>query len=83
MLQQKLAGILQDLTDGGINGVNGDGYEPRSPDGMNGYDNGFRTPYGEPNGGQTGAWQGGTTPYGQGNATPYGATPYGGGNGWN
>ena len=78
VMQQKLAQVIQNLTEGDedTNGLNG-GYEdgPRSPDiNMNGggqgwgQDPGFSTPYG------TGA----------GAATPYGATPYGqnGANGW-
>jgi DNA-directed RNA polymerase II subunit RPB3 len=86
VLQQKLAAVIQDLTEGegGANGVNGHGgYDaPRSPDvGMNGQawqDPGYTTPYG--NGGNASQW--GT---GAGAATPYGATPYGqnGANGWN
>lgn len=71
VLQQKLATVIQELT-GDADGMNGDGYEPRSPDmTMNGgYDQGFgaQTPFGEPNGGHT-AYGGGQTPYG---ATPYG-----------
>lgn len=84
VLQQKLAGIIQDLTDGenqgnALNG--GAGYDaPRSPDvGVSGsawQDQGYTTPYG--NGDNNSAWGGGA-------ATPYGATPYGssGANGWN
>jgi DNA-directed RNA polymerase II subunit RPB3 len=84
VLQQKLASVIQTVTegDGGeTNGMNGaDDYNngPRSPDtGMNGsgwQDPGYTTPYG---GGNTSAW-------GAGAATPYGATPYGQShtNGW-
>jgi len=84
VLQQKLAAVIRDLTDGDAqtNGVNGGGFDaPRSPDmGMNGQgwqDQGYTTPYGQ-NGGNAGTW--GNT----GAATPYGATPYGqnGQNGW-
>jgi len=82
VLQQKLASVIQDLSEGdGIaNGMNGgDAFAPRSPDaGLNGagwQDPGYTTPYG--NGGQGSTW-------GQGAATPYGATPYGqpAANGW-
>jgi DNA-directed RNA polymerase II subunit RPB3 len=82
VLQQKLATVIQDLTesDAQTNGINGGGYDaPRSPDvGMNGQpwqEQGYTTPYG--NGGNASAW-------GAGAATPYGATPYGqnGTNGW-
>ncbi|KAI9739380.1 MAG: 45 kDa subunit of RNA polymerase II [Claussenomyces sp. TS43310] len=82
VLQQKLATVIQGLTEGEeANGLNGDPYEPRSPDAvMNGeswQDAGYTTPYAEANGGQTSSW-------GQGAATPYGATPYGGAvSGWN
>ena len=76
-MQQKLAAVIKELSGDDRNGmIGGDGYEPRSPDGMNGgydgMDQGFTTPYG--NGGGASAWGGG-------NATPYGATPYGQ-NGW-
>ncbi|KAF4624132.1 hypothetical protein G7Y89_g14040 [Cudoniella acicularis] len=82
VLQQKLAAVIQDLTEGdsNTNGMN-DGYTggaPRSPDvNMNGggwQDQGYTTPFG--NGNQS-AW-------GAGGTTPYGATPYGqnGSNGW-
>jgi DNA-directed RNA polymerase II subunit RPB3 len=86
VLQQKLAVVIQDLTEGdGTNGMNGisgaDGFAPRSPDtGMNGSgwqdQGGFATPYG--NGGQASTWGGGAQ-------TPFGATPYGqsASNGWN
>ncbi|RDW75611.1 hypothetical protein BP5796_06432 [Coleophoma crateriformis] len=79
VLQQKLAAVIQDLTEGDANGngLNG-GYDgPRSPDIAPAWqDQGYTTPYG--NGGQASAWGGGA-------ATPYGATPYGqnGANGWN
>lgn len=81
VLQQKLATVIQDLTesDQQTNGING-GYDaPRSPDvAMNGQswqEMGYTTPYAT--GGNTAAW-------GAGAATPYGATPYGqnGVNGW-
>lgn len=81
VLQQKLATVIQELTegDGTTNGMNG-GYDaPRSPDvGMNGQpwqEQGYTTPYGN---GNASAWGG------AGAATPYGATPYGqnGANGW-
>ena len=83
VLQQKLAAVIQDLTEGDaqINGVNGHGgYEaPRSPDIGGGawQEPGYTTPYG--NGGNGNQWGG------AGAATPYGATPYGqnGTNGWN
>jgi len=87
VLQQKLAEVIQDLTEGegttnGMNGiVSGGGFDaPRSPEvGTNGQgwqDQGYTTPYG--NGGDASTWGGGA-------ATPYGATPYGqnGANGWN
>ena len=82
VLQQKLAAIIQDLTDGDGPAMNGGDFgPPRSPDAeMNGAgwnDPGYTTPYG--NGGGASAWGG------QGAATPYGATPYGqnaGSNGW-
>lgn len=81
VLQQKLAAVIQDLTDGEAetNGINGFD-APRSPDiNMNGQwqDQGYTTPYG--NGAdQTNTWGN------AGAATPYGATPYGqnGANGW-
>lgn len=86
VLQQKLALVLQTVTEGeggDANGMNGaDDYNngPRSPDtGMNGSgwqaDAGYTTPgYG---GGNASTW-------GAGAATPYGATPYGQNhsNGW-
>ena len=82
VLQQKLAAVIRDLTDGEAqtNGINGGGFDaPRSPDmNMNGQwqDPGYTTPYG--NGGQANTWNN------AGAATPYGATPYGqnGANGW-
>ncbi|TVY17810.1 DNA-directed RNA polymerase II subunit RPB3 [Lachnellula arida] len=79
VLQQKLASVIQTVTEGeggDTNGMNGaDDYNngPRSPDtGMNGSgwqgDAGYTTPgYG---GGNASTW-------GAGAATPYGATPYG------
>jgi DNA-directed RNA polymerase II subunit RPB3 len=86
VLQQKLAAVIQDLTEGegasnGMDGMNeADGYAPRSPDAaMNGTSwpdqAGFTTPYG--NGGQASTWGGGAQ-------TPFGATPYGqsASNGW-
>ncbi|KAM3075238.1 RNA polymerase II subunit 3 [Clarireedia jacksonii] len=79
VLQQKLAAVIQDLTEGDGR-ANGGGYDaPQSPDtGMNGggwQDPGYATPYGN----TASAWGGGA-----GAATPYGATPYGQnhGNGW-
>jgi len=88
VLQQKLAAVIQDLTEGETqtNGVNGHGgYDaPRSPEdvGMNGQgwgqDQGYTTPYDNgPNGNQWGA--GGTTPFG---ATPYGQNGQNNQNGW-
>lgn len=72
VLQQKLAAVIQTLVGGDDqNEVNGDGYGPRSPDGVNGggYDQGgYTTPFDR--GGATSAWGGG-------GMTPYGATPYG------
>ena len=73
VLQQKLAAVLQELTGedanrGALDGVDGFEDGARSPDGAP--DAGFTTPY---NAGATSAWGGG--------ATPYGATPYGQG-GW-
>jgi DNA-directed RNA polymerase II subunit RPB3 len=82
VLQQKLAAVIQDLTETDqTNGING-GYDaPQSPDvGMNGagwQNEGYTTPFG--NGGSANTWNAGA-------ATPYGATPYGaqnGANGWN
>jgi DNA-directed RNA polymerase II subunit RPB3 len=79
VMQQKLAAVIQDLTEGDGRANNG-GYDaPQSPDtGMNGggwQDPGYATPYGN----TASAWSGGA-----GAATPYGATPYGQnhGNGW-
>lgn len=77
VMQQKLAAVLQDLTEGDGQ-ANGGGYDaPQSPDvgmgGQNWQDQGYATPYGGGN-----AWGGGG-----GAATPYGATPYGqNGHGW-
>jgi DNA-directed RNA polymerase II subunit RPB3 len=86
VLQQKLASVIQDLSDGDGAALNGggDGFGgPRSPDvnmdgGAGWGAEGYTTPYGDA--GQASAWGG------QGAATPYGATPYGqnaGSNGWN
>jgi len=85
VLQQKLAGIIAGLSDGGgmDTGMNGeDSFAPRSPEFGGGNvrwgDAGYTTPYG--NGGGVSAWGG------QGAATPYGATPYGApaaADGWN
>lgn len=81
VLQQKLAAVIQDLSDtNGQAAVNGDYDAPRSPDVANGQpwqEQGYTTPYA--NGGGASAWGGGA-----GAATPYGATPYGqnGTNGW-
>ena len=80
VLQQKLAAVIQDLTEGEAqtNGVNGHGsYDgPRSPDnGLNGAwgqdDQGYATPFGNGTGTQEPQ-----QPWG-GSSTPYGATPYG------
>jgi DNA-directed RNA polymerase II subunit RPB3 len=81
-LQQKLAAVIQELTEDSNNGdagARGDDYEPRSPGvGDGAYQNdaqglgGFQTPF--QGGGGASAWGGG--------ATPYGATPYGSGSGW-
>lgn len=80
VLQQKLASIIQDLTEGFPDAdANGHGgYDaPRSPttnlNGSNWQDQGYTTPFG--NGGHTSQWTGldGTTPYG---ATPYGQNGY-------
>lgn len=78
VLQQKLAAVIQDLTEGeNSNGMNGGGGfdGPRSPEAQGWQDQGYTTPYG--NAGQASTWGGGA-------ATPYGATPYGqsGANGW-
>jgi DNA-directed RNA polymerase II subunit RPB3 len=82
VLQQKLAAVIQDLTEGDAltNGVNGQGaYDaPRSPEdvGMNGawgQDQGYATPFGNGNSSNQ--------QWGAGAATPYGATPYGQQNG--
>jgi DNA-directed RNA polymerase II subunit RPB3 len=80
VMQQKLAQIIQGLTedDGGANAANG--YAgPRSPDDNGGdawNDQGFTTPYG--NGGNQSSWGG------QGGTTPYSSTPFGdpGQTGW-
>lgn len=77
VIQQKLAGLIHELTE---TDGNGDAYNgPRSPGynegGDNWNDQGSFTPYG--NGGNQSSWGG------QGGATPYGTTPYGGGgNSW-
>ncbi|KAI0998644.1 DNA-directed RNA polymerase II subunit [Podosphaera aphanis] len=75
VLQQKLARVIQDLTEGGDNGdINGHGgYEmAHSPDNtMSGsawQDQGYTTPFGNP---------GDATQWGSGGITPFGATPYG------
>jgi len=80
-LQQKLALVIQDLTDGDGQTNGGDHYDaPRSPDmGMNGQpwqNEGYTTPFGNA-GAAGGQWN-------QGSTTPFGATPYGtnGGNAW-
>lgn len=74
VIQQKLAGLIHELTEG----EGGDNYDgPRSPEYGGGGDGfGYSTSYGG-NGGNQGAWggAGGTTPFGQ---TPFG----GGGNTW-
>ncbi|KAK4462445.1 DNA-directed RNA polymerase II subunit RPB3 [Cladorrhinum samala] len=74
VIQQKLAGLIHELTEG----EGGDNYDgPRSPEYGGGGDGfGYSTSYGG-NGGNQSAWggAGGTTPFGQ---TPYG----GGGNTW-
>lgn len=82
-LQQKLAGVVRDLT-GEAEGAEDDGtntnYGPSTP-GISGgagdvmMDGGYTTPFGAPSGGQS-AWGGAG-----GATTPYGATPYGSG-GW-
>ncbi len=81
VLQQKLAAVIRDLTDGEteMNGINSGFDAPRSPDiNLNGQwqDPGYTTPFG--NAGQVNTWSN------TGAATPYGATPYGqnGANGW-
>ncbi|CAG8960127.1 hypothetical protein HYFRA_00010606 [Hymenoscyphus fraxineus] len=86
VVQEKLAAVIKDLTDGGSGGAAADYDGPRSPDmNMNGgaaasgWDQGYTTPFGT-------AAAGGGSGWGQtGAATPYGATPYGqnGSNGWN
>jgi len=77
VLQQKLAAVIQDLTDGdhGTNGINGGGFDaPQSPEYQqngNAWEQpGYTTPYANGNGSAWGA-------AGNGAATPYGATPYG------
>jgi DNA-directed RNA polymerase II subunit RPB3 len=84
VLQQKLAAVIQDLTEGDVptNGMGGADHftASRSPNaGMNGAgwqdQGGFTTPYGN----------GGASSWGGGAQTPFGATPYGqsAANGWN
>ncbi|KAF8852672.1 insert subdomain of RNA polymerase alpha subunit [Acephala macrosclerotiorum] len=80
VLQQKLAMVISDLTDG-AGGANGYDQGPHSPEpmdvnGSNWQPEGYATPYGN-SGGGGGQWS-------QGAATPYGATPYGqnGANAW-
>ncbi|KAG4435361.1 hypothetical protein IFR05_009147 [Cadophora sp. M221] len=87
VMQTKLASVIQELTEGdeGANGVNGYEDGPRSPDvNMNGGQNWGEDAagYSTPYGNGAGAGQWGA---GAGAATPYGATPYGqnGANGWN
>ncbi|KAI9832335.1 MAG: 45 kDa subunit of RNA polymerase II [Phylliscum demangeonii] len=86
VLQQKLAGVIQELTgDPGHAGVHGDGMDVngyadsgRDPDGLNGYGAAGRdhdldpgyTTTPFPGAGGASAWGGG------GGATPYGTTPY-------
>ncbi|KAK0634983.1 DNA-directed RNA polymerase [Bombardia bombarda] len=74
VLQQKLAGLIHELTEGDNENGNGDYNGPRSPEfnggGEGWQDPGYTTPYG--NGGNQSAWGGG------GATTPYGQTPYGG-----
>ncbi|KAK3946415.1 DNA-directed RNA polymerase II subunit RPB3 [Diplogelasinospora grovesii] len=74
VLQQKLAGMIHELTEGEGDGANGDYNGPRSPEYNNAgdgwQDQGYTTPYG--NGGAQSSWGG------AGGATPYGQTPYGG-----
>lgn len=83
-MQEKLAAVIKDLTEGANGGAAADYDGPRSPD-MNidtgaaaGWDQGgYTTPFGN---GATGGSGWGQT----GAATPYGATPYGqNGGGWN
>ena len=82
-LQQKLAGVVRDLT-GENEAAEDDGtntnYGPSTPSISAGagdvmMDGGYTTPFGGPGGGQS-SWGG------AGAATPYGATPYGSGGGW-
>lgn len=78
VLQQKLAGLIHELTEGeGGDGMNGDYNGPRSPEysaGADGFGGGYATPYG--NGGNQSSWGG------AGGTTPYGTTPYGAGQSW-
>ncbi|TQS35676.1 hypothetical protein Golomagni_03897 [Golovinomyces magnicellulatus] len=74
VLQQKLASVIQDLTEGttGVNGNADGGYDaPRSPvinmNGVGWQDQGYTTPFG--NEGSNSQWGG------VGGTTPYGATP--------
>ncbi|KAK4115480.1 insert subdomain of RNA polymerase alpha subunit [Canariomyces notabilis] len=74
VLQQKLAGLIHELTEGeGGDGANGDYNGPRSPEYNTGADGfgGYTTPFG--NAGNQSAWGG------AGGTTPYGTTPYGAG----
>lgn len=75
VLQQKLAGLIHELTEGegGGDGMNGDYAGPRSPEYNTGADGfgGYTTPFG--NGGNQSSWGG------AGGTTPYGTTPYGAG----
>ncbi len=75
VLQQKLALVIQDLTEGD-GAVNGAETEYGVADmGMTGQDTGYTTPFGTSGFAQN-QWPGSTTPYG---ATPYGQS---GGNAW-
>lgn len=78
VIQQKLAGLIHELTEGdGDGGYNG----PRSPEYNSGGDGGFggySTSYGG-NGGNQSSWGGGG---GAGSTTPFGQTPFQGGNSW-
>lgn len=83
VLQQKLAGLIHELTEGDSGGANGDYRGPRSPGGgfgagggTDGFGGGYTTPFG--NGGNQSSWGGAA-----GGTTPYGQTPYGvGAGGW-
>lgn len=81
VLQQKLAGLIHELTEGeGGAAAGGGNYNgPQSPEYSGGegwQDQGYTTPYG--NGGNQSSWGG------AGGTTPYGTTPYGnpGQSGW-